>query len=73
MFGCHWSWASEDEVFNLSRGLSKLCRAPIERSSNFMSGISSYYITTLARLVAISIVVVQNVFILSHDQARPHN
>ena len=44
----------------------------IEGSGNFMSGTSSWNVTTLSNLVATGIAVVE-VFSLSRDQVRPRD
>ena len=45
----------------------------IEGSSNFMSGSSSWCVTTLPILVPLGIAVVEIYFCLSRDQARPRD
>ena len=55
MFGGHWPSASGDIKYFICQVTSQ--KHVIEKSSHFMSGSSSWYVTTLARLVAIGIAV----------------
>ena len=57
MFGGHWSSASGDIEYLKCHVI--LQNDVIEGSSNFMSGSSSWYVTTLPSLVSIGILVVE--------------
>ena len=73
MLGGHFPSASGDIKYLICQVTSQ--KHAIEGSSNFMSGVSLWYVTTLTSLVVIGIVVVEicHIFSLSRDQARPRD
>ena len=69
MFGGHWFNAKGDMKHLICHVTSK--NHVIGRSSNFMSGTSSWYVTTLPSLVVIGVVIVK-VFLNCHLIKQEH-
>ena len=69
MFGVHWSSASRDIKHLICHMTSQ--KLLIEESSNFMSGSSLWYVTTLPRLMAVGILVVE-MFLVCHMIKQDH-